>query len=357
MSEIDITKKRSPQRRSLGRGLDGLFSSKPSMVDSSQGSAAQTPQKNNQMPTQTNHDYSSPEHLANPTSPVNQNKESQTYTISNEKRIWLIPVEKLLGNKDQPRKTFDSAELSELAESIREKGVIQPILARSQKGGETFEIIAGERRWRAAQQAGLQEVPVILKDTTDKDTLELALIENIQRQDLNPIEEAEAYQFLMERHNITQKELAKKMGKERTSVANILRLLGLTPEVRKMVVQGTLSYGHARALLPLTDDAAQFTLARKTISQKLSVRAIETLVKKMKQNQNLNPPSLEERTKNSHDQIKMKNIEHLRESLQRKLGTKIKMDYRNGRGCVRLHFYSDEEFNQLIDTLEKTCHP
>ncbi len=266
--------------------------------------------------------------------------------LSDEKRVWSIPVEKLVANKKQPRKTFNKETLLELANSIREKGVIQPILARKRENG-FFEIIAGERRWRASQEAGLKEVPVVLRKSNDKDTLEVALIENIQRQDLNPIEEAEAYQFLLESHSMTQKQVAQKVGKDRVTVANSLRLLGLAPRVREMVVNLLLSAGHGRALLSVEEKSEQLQMAKKIVTEKLSVRAVEILVAKKNR---ISRGGGHEEPDASEKMVKL-----LVEELQRKTGTKVKIDYNKGKGRVSVCFYSDDELGKIVEMMGKGC--
>lgn len=263
-------------------------------------------------------------------------------SVPDHARIWQIPIEKLNPNPKQPRQNFEKAPLEELANSIREKGVIQPILVRKQPDGE-FEIIAGERRWRAAQLAGLKEVPAVLKNSEDQETLEIALIENIQRENLNPIEEAEAYEFLIKKYNLTQNDLAQKVGKERATVANVLRILQLEPGVRQMVSKGEISLGQAKVLLGVTDGTIQAQLAAKARSEALSVRALEKLVARAKlAKDDSTSKKLDARAKAAAD---------LGEELQKLIGSKVALDYDNGKGKIVIHFYSDDELNQVADTL------
>lgn len=196
-----------------------------------------------------------------------------------ESRIWKIAVEKLHPNEYQPRQKFNKDTLKELASSIKDKGILQPIVARKHASG-ALEIISGERRWRAAQMAGLQEVPVIIRTVDDQDSLELAIIENIQREDLNPVDEAEAYQRLAQEFKLTQQQIAEKVGKERATVANALRLLSLSDPVREMLVNQEISVGHCKVLLSIDNPKTQSDLAKKTIKEQLSVRALEKLVAK-----------------------------------------------------------------------------
>lgn len=256
-------------------------------------------------------------------------------------RIWNIAIEKIFPNPNQPRQVFDKEPLEELSHSIREKGIIQPLLVRKSED-DTFEIIAGERRWRAAQLAGLKEVPALLKDSPDQEVLELALIENIQRENLNPIEESEAYEFLMKKYNLTQQDLAAKVGKDRATVANMLRLLNLQPGVRQMVSHKELSMGQAKVLLGITDGKLQEKLAERAKNDSLSVRALEKLVAKAKE------PGGE---KNLQEDLPTKAARNLGEELQKLIGSKVQLDYDKGKGKIVIHFYSDQELNQIADTL------
>ncbi len=265
-----------------------------------------------------------------------------TAPIPDHARIWQIAIEKLNPNPKQPRQNFEKGPLDELANSIKEKGVIQPILVRRIDGDE-FEIIAGERRWRAAQLAGLKEVPAIIKKSEDQEVLEIALIENIQRENLNPIEEAEAYDFLIKKYNLTQNDLAQKVGKERATVTNVLRILQLEPGVRQMVSKGEISLGQAKVLLGVEDGSLQTQLANKAKSESLSVRALEKLVTRAKvATDSATTKKLDARAKAAAD---------LGEELQKLIGSKVALDYDNGKGKIVIHFYSDDELNQVADTL------
>jgi ParB family chromosome partitioning protein len=266
----------------------------------------------------------------------------------NSMRIWKIAIEKIAPNPKQPRRTFPQEALQELASSIREKGIIQPILVRQKAGGH-FEIIAGERRWRAAQLAGLQEVPAIIKESEDQEVLELALIENIQRENLNVIEEAEAYDFLIKKYNLTQHDLAQKMGKDRATIANVLRLLQLQPSVRQLVSSNQLSLGQAKVLLSISDGKLQESLARKSSEEKLSVRALEKLVAKSRLSVHLTPSD-----DGGDEQLRASMAKHLGEELQKLLGSKVILDYAQGKGRIQIQFYSDAELNQIADRLRGT---
>jgi ParB family chromosome partitioning protein len=265
-----------------------------------------------------------------------------TPTVPAHARVWQIAIEKIEPNPNQPRQIFTKEALQELANSIQEKGIIQPLLVR--KKDEGFEIIAGERRWRAAQLAGLKEVPALLKESEDREVLELALIENIQRENLNAIEEAEAYDFLIKKYNLTQQELAHKVGKDRASVANILRLLHLEPNVRQMVSKGELSLGQAKVLLSVADGKMQEALAKRAHAEVLSVRALEKLVARAKEG---SAPVVSP----ANEDLRTKMAKNLGEELQKLIGSKVILDYSEGKGKIAIHFYSDQELNQIADKL------
>lgn len=270
-----------------------------------------------------------------------------TVTLNTENRVWTLSIEKVNPNKDQPRKIFAPEQLKELADSIKEKGIIQPILVRSTDKAGQYEIIAGERRWRAAQLAGLKEVPALIKSTTPRETLELALIENIQRADLNPIEEAEAYAHLAKSYNLTQQEMAQKVGKERVTVANVMRLLQLHPEVRDMVKRNELQLGQAKVLLALTELDLQLQVAKKAVRQGLTVRALEKLVAKAKESGD----DLDILDDNKDLERKM--MKELETELQKRLGTRVNIEEQGGKGKLTIHFYSIDELNQVVDRIRK----
>ena len=264
-----------------------------------------------------------------------------------------IDTDLLLPNERQPRIAWDDTRLDELAGSIRANGIIQPILVR--RSGNAYRIIAGERRWRAAQRAGLLKVPVIVRDVPDgaeRQMLELALVENLQREDLNPIDEALAYQRLVEDFGLTQDEVAAAVGKDRTSVANHLRLLRLPEEIRGDLVAGSLSMGHARALLALPDAPAQRQAAREVIAQSLSVRDTEALVKKMaapaapRQSHGTSTPTPDVHTRAAEDRLRFA------------LGTKVRIvRSRSGEGTIEISFGSESELNRLYEQLTDTSRP
>ncbi|MGI9533983.1 MAG: ParB/RepB/Spo0J family partition protein [Thermodesulfobacteriota bacterium] len=256
--------------------------------------------------------------------------------------VLMHPIEKLKPNKSQPRNSFDDSSIKELSASIKEKGVIQPLLVRSK--GDSFEIIAGERRWRASQVAGIKNVPVIIIEADDEEVLELALIENLQREDLNPIEEAEAYQQLINIHGLTHDEISKKIGKDRSTISNQLRLLKLSAKAKDALVLGTISAGHARALVTLENEDEINEALSLIIQKKLSVRQTENLVKSLGKLQS---------TKGQND-TSIKNdkfVLDILEKLKRNLGTKVSISGKTERGKIEIEYYSAEEFERLIGIL------
>ncbi len=258
-------------------------------------------------------------------------------TSTERPREQSLPVEKLVANPDQPRRHFDDTALAELAMSIREKGVIQPLIVRPK--GDVFEIVAGERRWRAAQRAQVHEVPVIIREFTDTEVLEVGIIENIQRADLNPVEEAMGYRALIERFGHTQEQLSQAMGKSRSHIANLMRLLTLPAEVQTMVREGKLTAGHARALITADDPAM---LARKVVLEGLSVRQTESLLK--------SPDSPIKKAK-STAYSKDADTRALENDLSASLGMPVDLEYAGGRGKVTITFQSMDQLDRLCGIL------
>ncbi len=254
--------------------------------------------------------------------------------------IINIDITRIIPGDQQPRKVFKDTALQELAASIKERGVLQPIIV-SRTGDGTFRLIAGERRWRASSLAGLSKIPAMVKDVASADSLEIALIENIQREDLNPVETAEAFHHLMKDFSLTQEELSAKVGKDRATVANYLRLLKLPDEVKKFIDDGSLSMGHARAILSLEGKANQLEAARRIIHKGLSVRETEALVKKW---------GTEARKKIVHRK-KDPQIESLQEKLIRSLGTKVRIHHKGKKGKIEIEYYSLDELERLLDLL------
>ena len=263
-----------------------------------------------------------------------------------KQNVAEINVETILPGDGQPRQIFEQEAIQELASSIKEHGILQPILVRKRYAGQ-YEIIAGERRWRAAQAAGLHTVPCLVADMADEQVLTAALVENIQRRDLNPIEEAQAYKRLAEELGFTQAEVADAVGKKRSSITNALRLLKLPIQVRELVLDNTLSMGHARALLALDDEALIEKLSKQVIHRNLSVRKTEDLVKKAK-SKNSDFDSKKPNLSSSEPRA----IKELRLRLERSLGTKVKVDDKGNSGKITIHYSSRESLNDIIEKID-----
>ncbi len=262
----------------------------------------------------------------------------------NVSRETLLPLIKIEPNRAQPRTRFDEDALQELADSIKQYGIIEPIVV--QKRDNHYEIIAGERRWRAARIAGLKEVPVVVKEYSEDEIFTIALIENIQREDLNPIEEAVAYQKLIQELKLKQDEVAEKVSKSRTAITNSMRLLKLDQRVQQMLIDEMISEGHGRALLPITDPEEQFTLAMKVFDEKLSVRETEKLIKKIQEEKETPAKQIEE-TKDIS--FVYKNLE---EKLKRTLGTKVEIKNKaNNSGKIEIEYYSMDELERIVELL------
>lgn len=289
-----------------------------------------------------------PKAAASAPTPAVDKVEIRHAPINEEAQIWQIAIEKVIPNPTQPRKTFDPIHLKELSDSIKQKGILQPITARKNDLGK-YEIIAGERRWRAAQMAGLHEVPVILKKTNDQDSFELAIIENIQRANLNPMEEAEAYDQLLQKYSLTQQEVSLRVGKDRATIANSLRMLSLPAPIKQMLRNQEISMGHAKAILAVDDIEQQVQIAKVVVSEKLSVRATEKLAAQSKFRQS---PVAESAQAIAKQQLTQRLTKQVEEDLQKILGTKVSVDYTQGKGKISISFYSDEQFNSQVDKLK-----
>jgi len=259
-------------------------------------------------------------------------------------QIFNLAIEAIHRDQHQPRRHFEPARLTELAQSIKQKGVIQPILVRKLARDGGYKIVAGERRWRAAQLAGLREIPAIVKEVSEPESFELALIENLQREDLNPIEEAEGYKRLIDDHALTQEVVAQRVGKDRSTVANALRLLQLPVEIKHSLVDGSLNMGHARALLGLTDAKKIKEAALDVVHHKLSVRATEGLVRRLKGEPVAKAPAAA-----SHSVSPQ--VRDLTERLQRALGTRCRVVDRRGEGHIELAYSSYAELDRLIEKM------
>ena len=270
-------------------------------------------------------------------------KEPSSLEINPSGNVAYVKTISILGNRFQPRQNYDEAKLGDLKASIREKGVLQPILVRKQ--GDGYEVVAGERRLKAAKALGLEQVPVIIKNVTDREALVLALVENIQREELNAIEEALGFKRLMEEFQFTQEAIAEAIGKDRSTITNLLRLLRLPDEIQKQVADDKLSMGHARALLSLEDAPIQKKMAKLIMDKGLSVRQVEDLVKKAHQGQNIVQAA----------KIKNKNrdIEILEEELRKILGTKVFVDDKKGKGKLIIEYYTLDDLDRILGVIRQ----
>lgn len=262
----------------------------------------------------------------------------------NKDGVALIDINLIKNNNEQPRKLFDDEKILELAESIKHNGIIQPIILR--KVDSKYVIVAGERRWRAAKLIGVKEVPSIIMDLTDKQVMEISLIENIQRQDLNAIEEANAYKKLISEFNLTQEELSKRLGKSRTAITNTMRLLNLSEGVKQYLIEGVISEGHGRALLSINDAKLQCEIAQKVIDDKLSVRELEKFMKDCKEKKASKPQKKEDKNKlNPY-------YKDITERLQGYFGTKVNISNKNNKGKIEIEYYSDEDLQRILDIIK-----
>ncbi len=272
--------------------------------------------------------------------------DARTPSEKGQAGLTRLPIEQIHADRANPRRSFDEAALEELATSLKHQGVLQPILVR--KDGRGYRIIAGERRWRAAQKAGLTELPVIIREATDAEAYELALVENIQRADLNPLEEAEAYRRLVEERKLTQEQVADRVGKDRSSVANSLRLLHLPNEVKQLMVEGDLDMGHARAILGLGSSKEMVLLARDVVTDKLTVRETEARVKVARGG---GAVSTKKKGAARHGSPEAKKLV---EDLQRRLGTKVRLVERGGgKGTLEVEFFSYEDLDRIVALIRR----
>ncbi|MCI0569541.1 MAG: ParB/RepB/Spo0J family partition protein [Myxococcaceae bacterium] len=260
--------------------------------------------------------------------------------------VAKLPLDSIRQDKDQPRRHFDEQKLQELAGSIKAQGILQPLLVR--KDGDGYKIIAGERRWRAAHLAGLTEVPAVVRDVTPSEAFQLALVENLQRSDLNPIEEAEGYRRLIEEFKLTQEQVSQQVGKDRSTVANALRLLALPPDVKQLLADGSLAMGHARALLGVPRLPELAELAKRVATEKLSVRETERLVQESKGKPQAGAKAAAPATKTSAA------ARNIIEDLQRRLGTKVRLQEKGGgRGTLEIDFFSYEDLERILAHVRK----
>ena len=292
----------APKNRGLGKGLEALFSN--SEIDTKEISIEKT-------------------------------EESQ------EKGISYIDINDIKPNENQPRKAFDEEKLDELAVSIKEHGLIQPVILRKVKKG--FEIVAGERRWRACRKAGLKEIPCIVKDLTDEENALLAIIENMQREDLNPIEEAEGINQMITSFGMTQEQVSKSVGKSRPYITNSLRLLKLPEQIRDMVSQGKLTTGHARAIAGVSNSEKQIKLAEYAVKEEISVREMEKLIKEENSAKKKSPRKRNE---------KNADVKRVEEDLKQIMGTKVSLNQSGKKGKIEIEYYSREELERLIELLK-----
>ena len=331
MSKLE---KKNPQkiksRKALGRGLNSLLSTNDFTFD--KASLLKEEKKVT----------SSKAYNGVPFSGLNNKKTNENKYLEDKKALLQVPLEKIFTNPNQPRKSFSKQSLEELCLSIKEQGLLQPITVRRVK--DRYEIIAGERRFRASQMAGLGKIPIIVKNHVDqRKSMELALIENLQREDLNILEEAFGYQTLMDDYQLSQKELALKLGKNRSSIANVLRVLVLPGDVKEKLKQGSLSFGHGKVLLSLDSPRIQSQLARKAVHKDWSIRQLEKEVKKLgtkKEGTKVQPTVSAEHW-----------INELRIKMEKILGTKVGIQYKKGRGQINVSFYSDEELARFYEKI------
>ncbi len=308
-------------RQALGRGLSALVSAAPQI-------------------NKTEVPWNAVEHSKGPADAANS--------------VNQIEIESIRTNPTQPRQEFNQAELAELSESIRTKGVLQPILVRPIKktdSGQSFEVVAGERRWRASKLAGLRTIPALIKELTDRETLEIAIVENIQRAQLSPIEEAQAYQRLISEFGLSQVEVAERVGKERATVANFLRLLKLPNEVIELIKAGSLSMGHAKVLLGIKEPSAQTSLARKTIKESLSVRALEAIVARVVVLDAGKRPATQQSTETSDKTAELA-FPAVVDKIRNMLGTKVLIKHHaSGRGRIEIEYFSESELDRIVEQI------
>jgi ParB family chromosome partitioning protein len=266
-----------------------------------------------------------------------------------EKGVTEIPLEKLAPNPQQPRKDFSEEKLAEMANTIKAYGVIQPVLVHKEK--EQYILVAGERRYKAAQMAGLKTIPAIVKEYSPKELIEIALVENLQREDLNPIEEASAYKRLLEEFNFSQEELARKIGRSRSSIANAMRLLTLDEETKKYLSDGKLTPGQVRPLLSISNPEQRRYLAMKILNNKLTARQVENMVKNLKRE--AKGEEMPDKENSKENEIKLLFLKEVEEKIRKTYGTKVKIKRDKKEGKIELYFYSDEDFERLTEILLK----
>jgi len=323
---MDNNALKKPIRKALGRGLSSLISTPAvTVIPSVPGSTIPTI----------------------PEDSISDNKDilrSEQATFNEQlKDLLYVDIEKITNNISQPRQNFKETELAELASSITTHGVLQPIIVRPLDDGR-FEIVAGERRWRAAKIANLTQVPVIIKKLDDKESYELAIIENVQRDDLNPIEEAKAYQHLADKYSPTQQDISERVGKDRTTITNMMRILRLPQEVIQLIQDKKLSMGHAKAILAVKEPSVQKHLAKKVIAENLSVRKLEEIVARV--------VVLDDDRRDNHKALNKTSFPEITDRLRKALGTKVIIRHqKNGKGKVELSYFSEDELDRLVEII------
>ncbi|QGP91926.1 Stage 0 sporulation protein J [Neomoorella glycerini] len=263
--------------------------------------------------------------------------------------VTSVAIDRIIAGRHQPRRDFDAGKLEELALSIKSHGVIQPIVIKP-VGDDRYELIAGERRWRASKLAGLKEIPAIIKDLDARETAEIALIENLQREDLNPLEEAEAYQALINEHNLTQEEIAHRVGKSRPVIANALRLLQLPEEIQEMLRKNEISSGHARIILSLKDREQQIMLAKKVKEEGLAVREAEIIAKKMQAQ--VEALQIPQKKQVKYEKVNLE-VKQLEDRLQHILSTKVKLNHGKNKGKIEIYYFGTEDLERIIAVLTR----
>lgn len=269
----------------------------------------------------------------------------------------VVPIDRLRPNPYQPRSSFDQAQINELAQSIREYGLLQPLLVRPYPQGNEYQIISGERRWRAAQEAGLTEVPVILRECSDQEMLEMALVENLQREDINPIEAARAYQRLIEEFHLTQEQIALRVGKSRPAVANCLRLLQLPEPIQRSLAEGKITEGHARALLSISDPELQMQVWRKILEQGASVREVEAQARLIRENSETTQKTSSLRRPPQNPPVKDPHLSALEARLRHHLGTRVEILKSRNKGSILIEFYSEGDLERILETIGLVFDP
>ncbi len=329
-------------KKGLGRGLSALISQAPVSVVPPRNETTDEPKNKGKNPALD---------VSSKIASFPDNAENAPTSGATE-RIRYIPIKSLHNNPGQPRQHFDDKEISELADSIKTLGLLQPILVRNSKTGEGYEIIAGERRWRAAQKASLSQVPVILRDTDDRLSLEIAIVENVQRSNLTPIEEAMSYKKLVDDFSLSQKEVAEKVGKDRTTVTNLIRLLSLPQKIIDLIAEDKITVGHAKAILTVKEPGAQLSLAKKVVDENLSVRALEDIVSRVVVLDTGKPAEENQRKNSAKSKSAFPDFE---DKLRKALGTKVAIKHQpTGSGKIEIKYFSEEELDRILDQMLET---